>query len=385
MNPQATDKFYSNLPLYDLTINQLVKDQEHFTQVPEDWHVVVTDVKDSTGAIRLGQHQTVNLVATGSIISGLNIARKTDLKIPFFFGGDGATLLVPPSLVGPIIIALKEHSENVKNNFNLELRVGQLQVSEVLRNQHHLSISKVKINHDLDIPVVLGDGLQYVESVLKGSGCPELDLGEGAPLDLSGMECRWDQIEPPDYRQEVVCLLVVARNSELSGLTYAKVLDIIDEVYGLPTARNPITVPKLKLKASLAQLATEIKVKHGTLMRWQQITGWLQTLLGHYYLKFNQQGRYYTNKLVEMSETLVIDGRINTVISGTREQRQHLIERLDELESKEEVIFGWHVSNSSIMSCYVRDRIDKHVHFVDGAGGGYTKAASMLKNKLSQT
>jgi len=34
------------------------------------------------------------------------------------------------------------------------------------------------------------------------------------------------------------------------------------------------------------------------------------------------------------------------------------------------------------MSCYVRDRKDQHVHFVDGSGGGYTQAAGMLKKKI---
>ena len=37
------------------------------------------------------------------------------------------------------------------------------------------------------------------------------------------------------------------------------------------------------------------------------------------------------------------------------------------------------------MSCYVRNMNDKHVHFVDGAEGGYTKAAGVLKKKISSS
>ncbi|MFT5165733.1 MAG: hypothetical protein ACI8P3_000961, partial [Saprospiraceae bacterium] len=40
------------------------------------------------------------------------------------------------------------------------------------------------------------------------------------------------------------------------------------------------------------------------------------------------------------------------------------------------------VSQESVMSCYVRNRDDQHIHFVDGSQGGYTQAAIMLKKKL---
>jgi hypothetical protein len=39
-----------------------------------------------------GLHETINLVATGSIVAVLNIAYKAKITVPFFFGGDGAYL-----------------------------------------------------------------------------------------------------------------------------------------------------------------------------------------------------------------------------------------------------------------------------------------------------
>jgi hypothetical protein len=85
---------------------------------------------------------------------------------------------------------------------------------------------------------------------------------------------------------------------------------------------------------------------------------------------------------VELTDTLTIDGRINTVISGTPQQRKLLSSYLDHLEEKGKIKYGLHVSEQSVMSCYVRDmKKGDHIHFVDGAGGGYTKAANQLKNK----
>ena len=93
-------------------------------------------------------------------------------------------------------------------------------------------------------------------------------------------------------------------------------------------------------------------------------------------------GKKYLQQLVEMSDTLVIDGRINTVITGTEKQRLALQEALNRLENNGEISYGIYVSGESVMSCYVRDFEDEHIHFVDGADGGYTKAAGVLKQKL---
>ena len=83
-----------------------------------------------------------------------------------------------------------------------------------------------------------------------------------------------------------------------------------------------------------------------------------------------------------MSDTLVIDGKINTVISGTAQQRELLEAALSKIERDGEIFYGLYVSNESIMSCYVRNMDDRHIHFVDGAGGGYTHAAGVIKQKI---
>lgn len=120
------DNFYSNLPVVQTSINDLLDDQEYFHQIPGSWHVVIADVKNSTKAIENGLHKIINLTATGSIIAALNIAKKSDIDIPFFFGGDGATLLIPDILLSSVMSALTEHKDNTIRQFKLELRLGNV-------------------------------------------------------------------------------------------------------------------------------------------------------------------------------------------------------------------------------------------------------------------
>ena len=98
----TNDLFYTRLPVNQISLSDLLMEEHLFFKVPANWHVLITDVKGSTAAVANGLHETVNLVATGSIVAVLNIAFKENLTVPFFFGGDGATFIVPPSIVDPV-------------------------------------------------------------------------------------------------------------------------------------------------------------------------------------------------------------------------------------------------------------------------------------------
>jgi hypothetical protein len=180
----------------------------------------------------------------------------------------------------------------------------------------------------------------------------------------------------------VVSLLVIARNLDSQAAAFKKVITNLDEIYGNPQMRRPISVARLKMKTSLAKIALEMRARWGGVRPIYFMKGWVSMLLGYYYFR-TPKGKYYLTSLVDMSDTLVIDGRINTVISGTPQQRVLLQAALDSIEASGEILYGLHTSKESVISCYVRNLNDRHVHFVDGADGGYTMAAAMLKGKMN--
>lgn len=381
MQPVSNDLFYSRLPVNEIPLSDLLTEEHLFFKIPSNWHVVITDVKNSTAAVLGGLHETVNLVATGSIVAVLNIAYKANFTVPFFFGGDGETFIIPPTILDAAIHALHLHSENTKTSFNISLRVGHVAVADIYKEQHELNISKLKTNGVFAIPVLLGDGLMYAEKKIKGSDYIFSHLpGTNDELDLSGMQCRWDRIKPPENSFEVVSLLVLAREGEKQSLIFKKVMDSIEAIYGTPQSRQPISVAKLKMKATLAKIGLEMQVRMGGFNLFYMLKNWVKALLGSFYFE-TKRGRAYLHSLVDMSDTLIIDGRINTVITGTVRQRELLETALNELEKSGEIIYGLFVSRESIMSCYVRNINDRHIHFVDGAEGGYTKAAGVIKRK----
>ena len=380
--PQPTDQFYNDLPAHRMALADLLVKAALFHPVPADWHVIITDIKGSTQAVQSGLHETVNLIATGSIVTVLNLAFRAGITVPFFFGGDGATFIVPPSIVDQAMQGLLLYQLNTSENFNLELRVGVVPVQEIYQEGHELNISKFGLSDAFSIPVILGKGLSFAEQLIKAEDYLfSSELAPAAELDLSGMQCRWDKIDPPEHSQEIVTLLIMAVGLVSPALIFSKVIRHIDEIYGPPQKRQPISVAKLKLKSSFDRLSVEMRARIGKIRFFELLKSWLINLYGYIYFQ-TESGKNYLNRLVEMSDTLVMDGRINTVISGNQGQRFQLLKVLDELEQAGEVLYGVHVSGDSVMSCYVRDLKDGHIHFVDGAEGGYTQAARQLKAKL---
>jgi hypothetical protein len=382
MPDSKNDQFYSRLPANHIPLSDLLLEEHLFYRVPENWHVIVTDIKNSTTAVQKGLHETVNLIATGSIVTVLNIAFKAGITIPFFFGGDGATFILPSSIIELVMRGLLLYKNNTKDNFDLELRVGEVSVTDIYSLGHELKISKLKATDTLSIPVVIGNGLNYAEKIIKGENyllAPPVTPGD--ELDLSGMQCRWDRIEPPQNNQEVVTLLVIATAKVTQQEAFSKIMRNIDNIYGSPEQRQPISVSKLKWKTTFKKLELEMLVGMGSINWLKVFEKWLAALSGYVYFQ-TAIGKSYLNQLVSMSDTLVIDGKINTVISGTEQQRLVLEQILDKLEQDGEILYGLFVSRESVMSCYVRDLKDGHIHFVDGSEGGYTRAAGMLKLKL---
>ena len=377
--------FYKKISKNKLPLTALLSDETLFSNVPKDWSIIVTDIENSTQAVANGHHNDVNLSATGSIVTVLNTLKGIDkkLRIPYFFGGDGSTFIVPNKVLQPLLLALNDYSLHIKNTHQLNLRVGHLEVEKVYLNNVTLRISKLRHNKYLTTPIVLGNGLKYAETLIKESfQASDTFKAKEIALNLEGMACRWDEIYPKESQEKVVCLLIDCQDESKQAEVYGRIMNKIDSIFGDLNKRNPITSLKLKLSTSIGKIRKEMHTRIGKHKFNRVLTNWFLTLIGGYYFKFFKAGKLYVYKVTQLSDTIMLDGSINTVITGTDKQVKELQDFLDTIELNNEIVYGLHITHASIMSCYVEDRDKKHVHFVDGTEGGYTSAAMVLKDKL---
>ena len=377
--------FYKNIGKNEISLKDLLQNENLFSSVPKNWYILVSDIQGSSNAVAEGKHTDVNLTATGSIIAVLNALKKIDssLRIPYFFGGDGATFIVPPSIIDALMAVLTDYSLHIKRTLKLDLRVGSLLVDEVYQQKYTLRISKLKINNYLTTPVILGNGLKYAESKIKEEFTKDDDLSDKEVLvDLEGMECRWDEIYPSGNDKKVVCLLIGATSETKQAEIFNEIMNEVDYIFGNLNKRNPITMKNLKLKPTLEKIRKEMHTRIGVFKSTYLLNNWLITFFGQYYFKYFKAGKLYLYRVTQLSDTIMLDGSINTVISGDEKQLGRLRFFLDTLETEKKIIYGLHKTYASVMSCYVEDREKKHIHFVDGTEGGYTTASVEYKIKL---
>lgn len=378
--------FYSQLnPLPHLAATVLR--QGNFVAVPGSWHVIICDVRNSTQVIADGRHSDVNAVAAGSLVAALNVAQQKSVAVPFFFGGDGSALLVPDALLTETLAALKAHSDNTAANLGLQLYSGSVAVHDVYTAGCTLNLAKLAIDDWFNKALAIGDGIKWAENRIKAR--TDAPASVAGILNLTGLECRWNKIKPPTAAALNGCYLIEAPRPDAQARVYADVLDTMEAIFGNEQQRNPLSPKKLKVILSFRKINREMKMRFG---RWKPgyfLTAGLRNLLAPLYFKSNKRfggisGREYLNQLIAHADTLTIDGRINTIICGTPEQHERFLNYLRSEEGSGRLLFGHHFDRQSIMTCYIQDRNKQHIHFIDGAEGGYTEAAKVLKGKLKR-
>jgi hypothetical protein len=377
--------FYNDLPsvhrLTDITNPRIYQD------VPDDWFIALTDVQGSTKAIQEGRYKEVNAVAAASITALLN-AMPLGVNVPFVFGGDGATMVVPPSLVERARDALLGTQRLAKDMFMFNLRVGVVPVKDVLARDFNVRVAKLSFSENFDQAVFTGGGLAFADKLIKEPATSPLYLlkDDGRPLnpDFSGYECRWSQI--PSSYDENISLLIMAtgRSTEENSDIYHEVIHKIEAIYGDSTQRNPISVANMTPQTNVSLFGVETRIRQNTSAFLARLRLFFWTWGGYFLWRYRDNiWEKYKEVVTAATDREKFDDVLRMLMSGTVLQRDELTLYLDEQLRVGRLVYGVHVSRHALMTCLVFDRFGKQVHFVDGANGGYALAAKQLKQQLA--
>jgi hypothetical protein len=371
-----------------------IVDTKNFAPAPNDWHVALSDVRGSTKAITAGRYKEVNMAGAASIVALLNIAG--DRAIPFVFGGDGATLLLPPDLVGAARIALASVRQMARREFDLDLRVGFVSVAEVRASGAEIMVARMRISEHYDQAVFSGGGLTCAERLIKD---PELgpryalsDADGDGEADLSGLECRWQDI--PSRHGETVSLLVMAAPGEsaaAASTTYREVIAQIEASYGSERDYHPLSISRLRANFNPLQLLAETKLRMPPRApaRLRYLIKIWGTNMGVAIYRLYQAVRgerpwwdAYREVVFRTADYKKYDDTLRMIIAGNADQRAQLTRYLEDSYRRGRLVYGLHVTDRALMTCLVFERMGRQVHFVDGADGGYTLAAKAMKERL---
>ncbi|NYT46896.1 MAG: DUF3095 family protein [Candidatus Methanofishera endochildressiae] len=169
-------------------------------------------------------------------------------------------------------------------------------------------------------------------------------------------------------------------------------MDEIQNIYGAAETYKPVQKNQLILTTRKQDLQDEVNIrtasksKFGTLiyaclLPWKVRIGKFLMDKGLYFQSADWGN--YKETLIANTNFRKFDDNLRMVISGSARQRKALDQYLAEQYRKGLLAYSMRVSNRALMTCMISDYKLYHIHFVDGADGGYTMASMMLKQQLN--
>ncbi len=383
----SDERFFAELPPLDRFVE--VPDPRSYRSAPDSWCLVITDVEGSTRAIEEGRYKDVNALGVASIVAVRNAA--PDLELPFVFGGDGATLLIPKSRQKAVEPALRGLQARARDAFSLGMRAGLVPIDELRAAGHDVLVARYQASPHVTFAMLAGSGLSEGERWVKD---PEIGIkyavghGEGE-ADFTGFECRWEPI--PSQKGVVASLLVQACAADRAeaATVYRRVIDRIEAIVG--GDGRPVAVSRLRLAAEAKAFEAEARVRSGTAQGLgfvvQRTRAAAQTRLGALLMErgwnaLGFPGQSYKDEVVANTDFRKFDDTLRMVLDVSPAQKDAIVAFLEEEHRAGQLVFGVHAATSALMTCAVRRRRGDHVHFVDGSDGGYALAAKQLKAQL---
>jgi hypothetical protein len=375
----ASDSFYSGIAVFRGFARLM--EPALYSPLPDDWTVGVADIVNSTRAIAEKRYKAVNMAGAAVIASVSNAL--SGREFPFVFGGDGASFAVAPSDLAAAREALAATATWVKEDLDLEMRVALVPVAAIRSQGLDVRVARFGPSANLSYAMFSGGGLAFAEAAMKRGEFAIEPAPPGSQPDLSGLSCRFEEI--PAARGLILSVLVLpARGADPTA--YRKVIeDIIGVVERSPEAARPVPAGGPPLRWPPAGLDYEARAWRGGSLARRRAAVLAYTLFAYLIMRFGiRLGGFvpevYTLQVVENSDFRKYDDGLRMILDCSTELEGALQQRLEAAAAKGIVRYGLHRQDAAMMTCFTRQasRSD-HVHFIDGARGGYASAAVALK------
>lgn len=381
--PMDSDRFYEDLPLF-ADFRDVTQDRA-FRPLPKDWKIIVADIEGSTVHVEAGRYKDVNTVGAAAIAAAQNAMARRDF--PFVFGGDGATLVVPPSALEAVLGALDGVRALAREKYGMALRLGVVGAEELYAQGVTVEIGKYELFAGKVIASFRGGGLSKADKLVKENP-QRYAVPERAEhrCDLTGLSCRWKPI-----RAEHGVILSVLIGASVKGPAkpvFDKVLDRLDAVFGGdPRSANPVHLSTMSYKSVRENIEGERRL-HASPFSPAFLARALEIVAAVLIFKWKVpavvfDAEAYAESMSAHSDFRKFDDTLRMVVDCSRKQAAEIRAFLEELHAGGEVVYGLHESSEALMTCFVYDVKDGgHIHFIDGGNGGYTMAAKQLKGQL---
>ena len=379
MSKTSAVDFYASIPVFRGFARLM--EPELYEAVPDDWMIGTADIVESTKAIADRRYKAVNMAGAAIIAAVTNTLQGREF--PFVFGGDGASFAVGPDDAAAAREALAATATWVREDLGLSMRIALVPVSAIRAQGLDVRVARYGPSSNLSYAMFSGGGLGWAETAMKRGEFAIPPAPSGAQPDLSGLSCRFEEI--PSARGLILSVLVLPA----AGADASAYRNVIEEIIKLtersPDAGRPVPAGGPALRWPPQGFGYEVRAARGPrVARWASVFS--RTLFVYVVMRFGiSMGGFipdlYKQQLVENSDFRKYDDALRMILDCTEELAQELERRLSAAASRGLVRYGLHRQDAAMMTCFTPSAIrPDHVHFIDGAQGGYASAATALKS-----
>lgn len=377
------DPFFETIPRFSAF--EGVADATNYRALPDDWSLATTDIVGSTKAIDQGRYKAVNMAGASVISALLNALGRRDL--PFVFGGDGAIVAFPDDGADIARATLADTQAWVADELGLTLRTAIIPMKDIRARGLDVRVAHFQASEQVSFAMFTGGGSSWAETEMKAGRYAIPPSATGARPDLSGLSCRWNPIEAK--RGEIVSIIAVPVDGGNNAAFQRLVADIVEISGEQERGGHPVPVngPELGFSRQGIEDETRAMAPPGkrmmpklTIMAQIALT-WGLTKLGLSLGRFDPV--VYRRDVSENTDFRKFDDGLKMTVDIDAESYARIETKLAEAEKANVCRFGLHRQSSALMTCIVATPLQRdHIHFVDGAAGGYAMAAANLKAKV---
>ncbi|QWG24247.1 DUF3095 domain-containing protein [Bradyrhizobium sediminis] len=377
--PTGHDTFYGSIPVFR-GFSSLME-PALYSALPDDWTIGIADIVESTRAIAQARYKAVNMAGASVIAAVANALGGREF--PFVFGGDGASFAVAPDDLERTREAMAATATWVEESLDLAMRVALVPVAAVRAQGLDVRVARFGPSANLSYAMFSGGGLGWAEAAMKRGEFAVEKAVPGTQPDLTGLSCRFEEI--PSTRGLILSVLVVpARAADPAA--FRKVIEnLVALVERSPDAGRPVPPDGPPLKWPPAGVEYEARAgRSGSLLRRRAFV-LANTLFAYVIMRFGISvggfvPKTYVRQVVENSDFRKYDDGLRMILDCTPELESALTKVLAAAASAGTVRYGLHRQDAAMMTCFTPSALrSDHVHFIDGARGGYASAASALK------
>jgi hypothetical protein len=250
-------------------------------------------------------------------------------------------------------------------------------------------VARFQVAPALSYAMFAGGGIAWAEAEMKAGHYEVPPAPAGTKPDLSGLSCRFMPIEAAEG--EVVSLLIrprVAASRAAFNALVRQVVAIVDEA----GARGGSPVPEIgpRFVWPPRNLRLEVRATRGKKPRllWGAFILAQHLALNVVHALGGKIGTFdlkvYRREVTANTDFRKFGDGLMLTVDCTPDTIAQLAVVLERAQADGIADHGLHRQTAALMTCFVPSPLaHDHIHFVDGAAGGYAKAAEMLKRQIA--